>query len=147
MKKKTGLGLAALLAIGAVFGLIQALSSDGPLTPGDAFDAEGTFTDDAGNRIYTFELTTGSSAQTVRAYAEGLEFTAGLLTAAYFYAEDAVIPLHSVSLASGVKAANGAIYKARGFSPWQYAFIRTPEGEVRFVDCPQTPEDEFCRKK
>lgn len=149
LKKKIGLGLLALLVIGAVIGLLRVPSpggSDGSPTPGDAFDAEGTFKDDAGNRIYTFELTTGASAQMVRAFAEGLEFTAGLLTAAYFYAEDAVIPLHSVSLARGVESANGALYKARGFSPWQYAFIRTPEGEVRFVDCRQFPDDELCRK-
>ena len=149
MNKTIGLGLAALLAIGAVIGLLRVSSpggSDGPPAPADAFDAEGTFEDEEGNRIYTFELNAGASAQIVRDFANGLEFTAGFLTAAYFYAEDAVIPLHSVSLASGLDQAHGAIYEARGFSPWQFAFMRTPEGEVRFVDCQQTPDDELCRK-
>lgn len=150
MKKKIGLGFLALLAIGTVIGLLRVPSPGGPGSspaPGDAFDAEGTFKDNAGNRIYTFELTAGASAPMVRAFAEGLEFSAGLLTTAYFYGEDAIIPLHSVSFASGVEAANGAIYEARGFSAWQYAFIRTPEGEVGFVDCRQTPDDELCHKE
>lgn len=146
MQKKIGFGLLALLIVGVIVGLSREPLPGGAQTPGDTFDAEGTFKDEAGNRIYTFEFPNGTSTQMVRAFAEGLEFTAGLLTAAYFYAEGAVIPLHSISLAKGVESANGAIYKARGFSPWQYAFVRTPEGAVRFVECQQSPDDALCRK-
>jgi hypothetical protein len=146
VQKKIGFGLLALLIVGAIIGLSRVPSPGGSQAPGNTFEAEGTFKDEAGNRIYTFEFTNGTSIQMVRAFAEGLEFTAGFLTAAYFYAEGAVIPLHSISLAKGVESANGAIYKARGFSPWQYAFTRTPDGALRFVDCQQAPDDVLCRK-
>lgn len=147
MKKKIGLSLVALLCIGTVVGLLQGCS-DGDSEGSDAgFTEVALFKDEAGNRINIFELAAGVSAQGVREYAEGLAFSAGFLTAAYFYPQGAIIPLHSVSLASGVEQANGAIYKARGFSPWQYAFVRTPEGEVQFVDCQESPKGELCRKQ
>jgi hypothetical protein len=83
----------------------------------------------------------------VRAHADGLQFTAGRVTAAYFYTEDAVIPLHAVTFSSTIDGVNRAIYETRGYSPWSYAFKRDPEGAVRFVDCRQTPEDGICRKR
>lgn len=147
MTKIIGLSVLTLLCLCALIGPLQGCSPGDPQSTPTAFTDVASFKDEGGNRIYTWELTADVSTQTVREYAENLEFSAGFLTAAYFYPEDAVIPLHSVSLASGVEQANGAIYKARGFSPWRYAYVRTPEGAVRFVDCQQTPDDELCHKQ
>jgi hypothetical protein len=116
-----------------------------PLT--DAFDKQGSFNGDAGDRIYTIAIASGVTEQNVRRFARELEFSKGRSTEAYFYPEDAVIPLHGVSLASSVERAKAAIHETRGFSAWTYAFLRDPEGEIRFVDCQQTPEDAMCRKR
>lgn len=147
--KKIGLGLVALLVVGAAVGLLRntpPTNADGSQVPDDHFSEEGSFRDDEGNRIYTIKLDPKASAQKVRLHAERLEFANGKVTAAYFYAEEAVIPLHSVTFASSVEQANRVIEETRGYSPWRYAFMRAPEGQVQFVDCLQTPDDGLCRK-
>jgi len=149
VKTKIGLGVSALLVLGVVIGLFLNLRHDdsgNAHTPGDAFKEEGTFKDVEGNRIYTIALDPDASAQMVRTHAEHLEFASGKVTAAYFYPVDATIPLHSVTFASSLEQVHRIMQETRGYSPWQYAFIRTPEGQVQFVDCRQTPGDGLCRK-
>jgi len=147
--KKTGLGLVAILVVEIVVAPLQGCKpsgTGGAQSPRDLFIAAGAFEDEKKNRIYTIAFKPGVSAQTVRAHADGLQFMAGRETAAYFYSEDAVIPLHAVTFSSTIDLANAAIYETRGFSPWSYAFKRDPGGVARFVDCRQTPDDAMCRK-
>lgn len=149
MKTKIGLGVLALLVLGVVIGLFldpRQDDSGSSHTPGDGFKAEGTFKDVEGNRIYTIALDPDATAQMVRAHAERLEFASGRSTTAYFYPVDAVIPLHSVTFASSLEQVNRVMQETRGYSSWQYVFMRTPEGQVQFVDCRKTPGDGLCRK-
>lgn len=140
MTRKIGLGIAVFLVAGfAIFLFFRASSS--------AFSEEAAFKDQDNNRIYAFVFGPDFSPQTIREHAEGLEFTAGRVTAAYYYADFSGVPRDGVTFANSMDQANRVIYESRGFGPWRFVFMRDSEGGARFLDCRQDPESELCRQE
>ena len=101
----------------------------------------------ASNRIFTIAYTEGTSESEIRAHAEGLMYTPGKMTAAYFYQEGSMIPADGVTLAQTVFEANEVLYDTPGLSSWRYAYMRSFKGTTEFVDCEQHPNHALSRKK
>jgi len=111
------------------------------------FTKVGYFKDSTNNRIFTISFNLGTSEDKIRTYAEGLRYTSGQLTAAYFYPEGSIIPADGVTLASSVFEANDVLYEAPGLSKWRYAYMRYLNGTLEFIDCEKEPDNGLCRKK
>jgi hypothetical protein len=107
----------------------------------------GYLTDDANNRIRTFELSSNATADSVQAHASRLTSTPGQILAAYYYSPGSTIPADGVTLAKTMTEANRVLYDVPGLSKWRYAYMKNFGGDVSFVDCDATPRSDLCRQK
>jgi hypothetical protein len=133
--------IAALLVIG------PALWCCGPCSPQADFREVGYFKDNAKNRVFTIAYKPDTTEHEIRAYAEGLMYTSGQMTAAYFYPEGGLIPADGITLAGSVFEANDVLYESPGLSKWRYAYMKGFRGTSEFVDCERDPDNDLCRKK
>jgi hypothetical protein len=68
------------------------------------------------------------------------------LTAVYYYDSGRSIPGDALTLAPALAEARAVLYEDPSWGAWRYAFMRAPDGTVRFVDCDRLRGDELCRK-
>jgi hypothetical protein len=110
------------------------------------FEEIGYFKDGSKNRIYTIKYSSNALPHHVRAHAEKLMYTDGQMMAAYYYKEGSTIPADGVTLAASMIKASDVIYEAPGLSKWQFAFMKSFNGVVVFVDCIKDQNNDLCRK-
>ena len=69
-------------------------------------------------------------------------YTEGSTTAVYYFSYNSNIPSHSLDLVKNLSEANKLIndysYNIK------YAFIRDKSGEIKFVDCSESPNNKLC---
>ncbi|MDO3377333.1 hypothetical protein M3027_04280 [Geoalkalibacter halelectricus] len=105
------------------------------------------FEDHQRNRLVAFEFAPQTSVEEIRAHAESLRHTEDRLMGAYFFEQGARSISHEV-LRRGftIMRALDLLYDNPDIDPWRYAFMRPFVGEVKFVDCLETPQDALCRR-
>ncbi|MEQ1760410.1 MAG: hypothetical protein ABL986_19020 [Vicinamibacterales bacterium] len=114
---------------------------------GDARILEaGYFQDDRRNRIRTFELSAGVSAEEVHAHAKELQRTPGQLMAAYYYDVGNEAPKDRLTQTGSVLTANELLYDMPGGSTWRFAYVAGLGGAEQFVDCREKSDDDLCRQ-
>ena len=80
--------------------------------------------------------------ETIKMHAMKSEHTIGSRTANYYFSYNANIPNQALVLAESLSEANKLIDDySYGI---KYAFIRNQAGEIKFVDCSESPDDELC---
>jgi hypothetical protein len=107
----------------------------------------GHFKDDAGNQILSFEMTTTTAEEDVKANAWLLGYAPGRMTAAYYYPKGSTIPAEGLTRAKTVAAANHLLYDTPGQGQWRFVYVRRLNGVEEFHDCVTTPADDLCRRR
>ena len=94
------------------------------------------------DRLNTYYLYDFISKEKVKNHAMESVYTKGRTPANYYFSYNSKIPSHSLELAKSLSEANKLIddysYNIK------YAFIRNNSGEMRFVDCSESPDDKLC---
>ena len=94
------------------------------------------------DRLNTYYLYDFISKEKVKNHAMESVYTKGGTTANYYFSYNSKIPSHSLELAESLSEANKLIddysYNIK------YVFIRNNSGEMRFVDCSESPDDKLC---
>ncbi|HEJ2039543.1 TPA: hypothetical protein SLV86_001297 [Pseudomonas aeruginosa] len=129
------LGLVALAVIGTMFGRG---STDEPIRQ------KGYFRGVNSDRVFTFEMASGVTAQDAQAHAAGQPYTSGQMTTAYYYVRGSTIPADGVTGAASLSEVNRVLYEVQGLSPWVFAYQRGRNGQVVFVDC-RAGANDLCR--
>jgi hypothetical protein len=130
----------ALKALLIVAVLALAACDQNPVEPA------GYYKNAAGVRVFTFELKGSPTEREIREHARNLPYTAGRMTAAYYYVAGSKIPRDGVTLARSVFEVNEVLYEMPGLSPWRYAYMRSLDGSAEFVDCSVQTGHSLCRK-
>ena len=102
----------------------------------------GHYKNDNLDRLNTYYLYDFISKGKVEKHAMESTYTDGSTTANYYFSYNSNIPSHSLELVKSLSEANKLIddysYNIK------YAFIRNKSGEMRFVDCSESPNDNLC---
>ena len=102
----------------------------------------GYYKNDNMDRLNTYYLYDFVSIEKVKKHAMESAYTKGSTTANYYFSYNSNIPSHSLELVKSLSEANKLIddysYNIK------YAFIRNKSGEMRFVDCSESPNDNLC---
>ena len=102
----------------------------------------GYYINDKMDRLNTYHLYDFISIEKVQKHAIESAYTKGSTTLNYYFPYNSNIPGHSLKLVKSLSEANEliAIYS----SNIKYAFIREKSGEIKFVDCSKSPNEELC---
>ena len=102
----------------------------------------GHYKNDNLDRLNTYYLYDFISKGKVEKHAMESAYTKGSTTANYYFSYNSNIPSHSLELVKSLSEANKLIddysYNIK------YAFIRNKSGEMKFVDCSESPNDKLC---
>jgi len=102
----------------------------------------GYYKNDNMDRLNTYYLYDFVSIEKVKKHAMKSAYTMGSTTANYYFSYNSNIPSHSLELVKSLSEANKLIddysYNKK------YAFIRNKSGEIKFVDCSESPNDKLC---
>ena len=102
----------------------------------------GYYKNDNMDRINTYHLYDFISTEKVKMHAMESAYTKGSTTANYYFSYNSNIPSHSLQLVKSLSEANKliAVYS----SNIKYVFIKNKLGEMKFVDCSKSPNEELC---
>ena len=94
------------------------------------------------DRLNTYYLYDFISKEKVKNHAMESVYTKGGTTANYYFSYNSKIPSHFLELAKSLSEA----YKLIDDYSYniKYVFIRNNSGEMRFVDCSESPDDKLC---
>ena len=106
------------------------------------------FRDPQQNRVVIFVFDEEASAAAIKHHAQSLAHEEDRLLAAYYFAAGGVsVPPTRLSRSGHIIRANDLMYDDEQIGPWHYAFLRPFDGEPRFTDCLEAPEDVLCRQR
>jgi len=102
----------------------------------------GYYKNDNMDRINTYHLYDFISIEKVKEHAMESAYTKGSTTANYYFSYNSNIPSHSLQFVKSLSEANKliAVYSTN----IKYAFIKNKLGEMKFVDCSKSPNEELC---
>ncbi len=107
----------------------------------------GYYEDFQNSRVVAFEFDPGTSAEQIRAHAEGLSYASERLLAAYYFEEGSrAIDAKTLRWSRTILMANDLFFDTPDLDPWHYAFMRNFLGETLFADCTESVDDPLCRK-
>ena len=103
---------------------------------------QGNYINEKNDIINTFYIYDFVPEETIKMHAMKSEHTIGSRTANYYFSYNANIPNQALVLAESLSEANKLIDDySYGI---KYAFIRNQAGEIKFVNCSESPDDELC---
>ncbi len=138
-------GFAALAVLTVAIGWLGKAMIDAEPTGDAEFWHAGYFRDPSMDRIFTIAYLPSATRADVERYAKQLMHSRGHTTTAFFYPEGSRIPSGGITGAASMADARQALRIASGASPWRYAAVKDPEGDLRLVDCEEAPNDPLCR--
>lgn len=128
------------------FGVILMLGGVASCAAEPGFQVKGYFKSDANDRIFSVVLPPEFTPEQVQEFARDRPYTAGQMTAVYFYdAGASAVPADGLTQARSVPHAN-AVLDLAGLSAWRFVYMRWRNGEAEFVDCTRQGHD-LCRNK
>lgn len=150
IKKPSGCGCGTLIMIGVVvFIIIGFFSSNDSSNESfrEPFNQRGYFKSTANDRVFTVEMQHIVLPNEAHRYAIRRPYTAGQMTAVYFYLPGSNLPVDGITKARSLINSNRVLYDVSGLPKWRFAFLKGRNGVEIFVDCEADPRNELCRKK
>ena len=103
---------------------------------------QGNYINKSGDRLNTYYVYDFVSKEQIESHAMRSNYSEGRTTANYYFSYNGNIPSHELKLAKSFFEAD-EIINNHSYNI-KFAFVRNPLGDIKFIDCSKSPNDDLC---